>query len=525
MRAIGILAACVIGLAASSAALAQTPALDVGMPGTEFADLSFFEARVEAYKKRRLLMVYVYDKGVNTSMLEKRTFRNPTLAAFTLWHAVAVKYTTSDAGPVLSCAARKPSARDKGGGYPKVFVFRDLREPTRSNCPEYELGLGTQSTGFGDMQFGLMGDGGGGKIPDFVPTPIYVLLQTDILLECLKSLDPVWSMFHEKLNPEPEPPEPSDPLYQMSGDGADQIVESSFVLSETGDEGGVVVDVMAQLDDAREAVANREWSRAAGLYTWLWERGEYFDPAFRAARRSVVADEMRQLFDKHPGTRGRFTRLRDEVTKRLRWADRPELTEWFILNGVVGDHVETLAYLDLSINDMDEASMLPRAFLDGYNLMMTRDFWNDPWEPAGDPPRPGADPERVRVKPGTGPGESLKRVQKLHRTLSLPRHTLIQRENWPALVEFRKQFFFEEACRLHAACLRAGFETEAWEIADLLLKVRDEGEAKLALVTTAMAAGQERARHLVMLDQATALGHTTPTLRERLVGKLGAGKK
>ncbi|MBC7772338.1 MAG: hypothetical protein H7210_07585, partial [Pyrinomonadaceae bacterium] len=522
MQVVAIWTLCLVMLAFAGAARGQMPALDQGLPGTEFANLTFFEARVEAFKKKRLLMVYVYkENDVNTEELEKRTLRNPTLAAYTLWHGVALKFSLSQARDVLSAVSGRRPIRSRDGGmrsgFPKVYVFRDRVAPTEHNRPQWELELGTLKTDFADMSFGLMGDAGGGKIPDFIPTPIYVLFQTDLLIEALKSLDPVWSAFHEKLNPEPEPPPPSDPLYQVGDDSADAVVESDLVRpARSGKHEAVVVDVLAQLDQARELARDGEWSQSAGMYTWLWERGEKFEPSFRPARRSIVAGEMRELFSKHPSTRGRFNNLRNEVTKRLRWAGRPELTEWFILNGVVGDEIETLGYLDLSINDIDEGSMLPRAYLQGYRLMMTRNMWIDPWEPAGDPPREGRP-----AKPGTGAGESMKRMEKLLRQMNAPRSASIPIQDWKSLDEFRREFFFEEACRLHAACLRAGFEQEAWDIAAMLLKVRDEGEAKLALVTTAMTAGQQRQKHLAWVTEAMALGHTSGSVvRDRLVKRL-----
>ncbi|MBC7771682.1 MAG: hypothetical protein H7210_04230, partial [Pyrinomonadaceae bacterium] len=55
----------------------------------------------------------------------------------------------------------------------------------------------------------------------------------------------------------------------------------------------------------------------------------------------------------------------------------------------------------------------------------------------------------------------------------------------------------------------------------MLLKVRDDADAKLALVMTAMAAGQERQKHLAWVTEAMALGHASGSVvRDRLLKRL-----
>ncbi|MGE3109891.1 MAG: hypothetical protein AB7G11_13565 [Phycisphaerales bacterium] len=512
----------VIALAlAARIAVAQTPQVDRGMPGTAFAALSFQEAREEAFKKKRLLMVYLYDpKDPDTAEIERRTWRNPTLAAYCLWHCVTVRYTPGD--PSYSAARRCTVGRAHGlkhhaGKMPAVYLWRDAVRPTNTNCPDLLFSAGTQSLG-PIPDFGLMG--GGHDVQGIPPTPIFVLLQADITLEGLASIEPVWRALHDQLNPIPEPPGPADPLYQTEDDGAKAIVESDLVLRHDHREvehGGVVIDVLAQLRLAREAASNGDALRAAGLYTWLWERGEYFDASFRAARRSMLTQEIRDLIAKHPRTRGRFERVRAAVTERLRWAERDELTEWFLLNGVLGDEIETLSFLDLSINDQDEGSMLPRAMWHGYRLMMLRDMWTDPWVPSR--VRPGPDRSVRTTVDATG---VLKHLETIRRSIRGPRPLSSPSDEWEAFRTFAKQFLLDESCRLHAACLKGGDEATAWLIADAMIADRDDASVRQALITTALAAEEARPRHLQLLEQAERLGGTHPTLRDELLKALPA---
>ena len=127
----------------------QMPELDRGMPGTEFAKLTFQEAREEAYKKKRLLMVYLYDnKDTDTTEMERRTWRNPTLAAYCLWHCVTVRYERRDRefGGAIRCTAVRAmrGLNNHPGKMPSVYVMRDAVAPTERNCPGLAAKQGRQ---------------------------------------------------------------------------------------------------------------------------------------------------------------------------------------------------------------------------------------------------------------------------------------------------------------------------------------------------------------------------------------------
>lgn len=516
-----ILMAWLVAIGASpSQVLAQNKAsttLGTGMPGTKFSDLSFADARLDAYRRKRLLVVYIYESHtVNTRELEKRTWRNPTLAAYCLWHCVTVRYEKREAGSALRCLQRtKPGLRDTGGKYPRVYVLRDMSPPTETNCPIVEFKYSTKSLD-DDPMFAMVPSPSGGAIADIIPTPMFVMLQADLVLEGLRTREPAWLMLHEQLNPAPPPPPPPDPLYQVEDESADAVNEADLVerFDATGAPGGgVVIDVLGVLDTARAASKDGNWTKAAGLYTWLWERGEHFDPSFRVARRSVVPAEMRVLAKDYEKAKLRFGYVRDNITERIRWADRGQITDWFLLNGVLGEEMESVYYLDLCINEPDEATVLSRADLAAYRLMTTRDMWTDPWTPLVGEAAIAAD---SKPKAGRGSVDAIKHINDLNAQRRRVKPPSISMKEWDSLAEFRRDFFIEESMRLHAGCLRLGEENAAWTIADTLLKEVDDGPTRVALATTAIAAGQPRERHLVLLDEAARLGVIPPTLRSRL---------
>jgi hypothetical protein len=356
-----------------------------------------------------------------------------------------------------------------------------------------------------------------GDIPDIYPGTLKVLQDTDTALEALKARDPIWGVEHDRLNPEPTPPPDPDPLAQV-GDADAPAVADPVPLAGAPDVAGQV-DVYARLDDARAAVADGDLYLATGLYTWLWEKGDKADPAFRAVRRSVVADEMRRLAVKRPSARDRFLRLKGFYDERLLWTTYEGLGDWFLLNGVVGDELETVGYLDLFINDLDEGSMLPDCDRIAYRLLVGRGFWNDAWDlgerPAPPPTQLASDSRLKRqIIPATRRAALLVQENAGGRGLGM------DARDRQKIDDFRAAFAVDECARLHAACLRAGREADAWSIANTLITAHREPGARLALVAAAVAAGQVRPRHAELLEQAAAAGAPHPVLRARVAAAL-----
>ena len=83
----------------------------------------------------------------------------------------------------------------------------------------------------------------------------------------------------------------------------------------------------------------------------------------------------------------------------------------------------------------------------------------------------------------------------------------------------------DEGSRLYVACLVKGDEAAAQEIARTILNTRNDAGARLALITTALAADppQPRAVHLTWLDEAEGAGTPGAAKRPDLRTKIGLG--
>ena len=495
------------------AAMAQpgTDLLRTHLPPTKFEpDLD--DMLVRAAEQQRLIVFYVRLVGdPATAAMDARVWHNPTLAAHIRWHSFAYKFDyqadpglASSLGVTRDIAPAVVVARVKNSRLQVLEVMGTIRSPFKP-APRTSHG----------PTFGL--EVTDGDIPDIYPGTLMVLERTDTELEMLRASDPVWAELHDLKNPEPQPPPESDPLYEVDDEDAVSVGDPE-PLSGSPDIAGSI-DVYARLDEARDAAANGEVYLATGLYTWLWEKGDTADPSFRAAKRSVVAEEMRELALSRRSARNRFLRLRSSYDERLLWTTYERLGDWFLLNGVVGDEIETVAYLDLFVNDLDEGSMLPECDKIAYRLLIQRGYWNNGYDlgerPAPPPHQLGSD---SKFKPVVI--SATQRAALLVRPDAGGRGVGMDARDRDKISALRRVFPIDECARLHVACLRAGREDDAWRIAETLTGARPGGESRLALVGAAVAAGQVRARHATLLDEAASEGAPHPVLRMRVAAAL-----
>lgn len=504
VRVIGVMGALVAScLGGPAAAQPGTELLRKHLPPTKFETQDFDELALRAEREFRLLVIYIREpKDPATPVMDRRVWNNPTLAAQIRWHALAYKFDFNhNPGLAATLGIQRRDcpavvvARASMGNPQVLDRMVTLRNPLMPAATSHGL------------------DPTGGDIPDIYPGTIKVIQNIDTELEALRARDPSWASMHDQLNPEPQPPPDPDPLFETTDSDAPAVSDPE-PLTGTPDVAGLI-DVYEQLDAARGAVADGDLYLATGLYTWLWERADKVDPSFRSAKRSVVAEEMRQLAAMRRSARARFLRLREYYDERLLWTTYERLGDWLLLNGVVGDKQETVGYLDLFVNDLDEGSMLPDCDKIAYRLLVTRGYWNDGWD-LGERPAPPATQlgSETLHKPVSIPVTT--RAAQLVRADAGGRGMGLSASERAKLSEFRKIFAVDECARLHAACLRVGRDVDAWRIADTLIGARPEPEARLALVATALAAGQVRPRHAQLLEEARGAGAFAPVLKRRV---------
>ncbi|MBX3357496.1 MAG: hypothetical protein KF745_03620 [Phycisphaeraceae bacterium] len=429
-------------------------------PAVEWSTLGPTEAAEEAARQNRLLVLYQYEpNSADAAWMEQYTWRNPTLAAYIRWHCIAVKVPAPCTG---------------------VSIFKGKKCMKRLYCEESPYAANE-----GMLPSALTSGRKIPKPPKICPGAVSILFQSDFAMERIRSTDPVWYEFHNLKNPPPEPPPMPTGFYAMD-DGLGESVR------DPGPEDGPV-DLWQRLDDARRAVRVGNLYAATGLYTWLWERAAELDPAFGPARRGALASEIADLASRRPGAKERFTQIRDARSARMLWADYDEMVEWGVLGSMVADDELVVEWFNMVINSDAEAAMMPRADKIAYNLMLARERLADSYELGKDP---------------------VGRISRIAAIAAGARPRNVQPEDWPGLQAFVRTYLVDEACRLHAACLRAGREGDAWQIADLLLKQAGTPLARRSLVTTALVAGQPRQRH------AAILGEADNDLRARLAAAL-----
>ncbi len=469
MRIGTVAAAAVIGACAfANLALAQPK-----LPSPIFEEgKTLAEANREANEKHRMLLVYYEgNDSVDQAEFERRTLKNPTLWAFARWHCVAIKI------PAKGGARKTTFTRRGQGPLVQVYIEGKLMASVCTETlafPEFVLPGGEPQNNF--------------IKPRMIPSPLRILYQADFAKDRYSATDPVWKMMHEKACPMPEAPPEPEPLHNTRDELA-PIVRDPAIEEKIGP--------LDRLDEARRLVRSGDLYQATGVYTWLWERAAQLDPSFRPARMSVLVQEMAALAWKRPGSRERFTKLRDVRGERILWADYGQMHEWMVLNAACTDAGSTIDFLDYFTNE-DEGSMCPPADAMVYKFLMRRESYDKAWEL---------------------PKEPVMRVRAIAERQNPRFPSTATEENRADYRVFARQFLLDEGSRLYAACLLKGDEFAAQQIAEMIIKARDDAAARRSLVTTALSAEppQARAIHSAWLDQAQALdGDARPDLRNRI---------
>lgn len=442
------------------------------------------EALKTSKKNHRFLMVFIYDdKPVSRRMLT-RTWTNPTLAAWVMWHAELIKFDSRGAMGQRLMAAHGvgPDRLPATIVYLRGKSFRTFEHGGLALEPEERRRLVIEPIP---------------AIAPDAPAPRSVpglLLRLDMALESARLSDVPWGVLHDQKNREPDPPPPSDPRFGID-DGLGAVVAD--LLPEAD---GTPPDVLGRLEAAREAVRDGDLHRATGLYTWLWERGEAVDPGMAGVRLTIIAEEMVALAKKRPASADRFESIRSEASSRLLWAGHDGHDEWFILNAIAGRDLDSLLYLARFSVEEEEASMIPGDTLAAWRWMERR-------------ATAGAAGEAVsRDQPARWCEDRLKRLAPVAAAQSRP--VRIPPEAWATLQAFRTRLLATECARVYAVALSAGEEALAERAASMALDAAGPSAARTQriLVATALAAGQARAAH------AQWLGDTPPhdPLRLRL---------
>jgi len=139
------------------------------------------------------------------------------------------------------------------------------------------------------------------------------------------------------------------------------------------------------LDQARAAIKAKKLEAAAGMYTWLWERGPSADASFEPALLSVVAPEMFLLAGASPAAKDRFIALRNLAGESLLTRDGVALHRYLILCRIVEDEIFNLTFLDDALNQPASALSIPPADRRTAELLLRHCHFNDPVKGVAEP--------------------------------------------------------------------------------------------------------------------------------------------
>lgn len=488
-----MLAVCAVGPEARSA----QPEVEI------FRHRTLREAHEEALRSHRLLIVYVARPGncPETKGMDERTWTSRTLEGFVKWHAEAVRIEEGQY-PSIDRYLYSPPPKWRRDPYealrfrpPGVVFF--VRGKYHSHMPTMEVGRIGGRRAPNELKM-PGGDSGFGNVRTvFYPKPLSVLFDASFLLETLESRDPMWIATHRRKNPEPQPPAPDDAWHTVE----------DVIAPRIGDPGeDEPPSALARLDQARQMVRSGDYYNATGMYTWLWERSAEIDPAFAAARRSVLAQEMRELTRLRPGAAERFRQIRSSIEKRFLWLQYPEMASLFTLSSVVMDDAGIVEFLAQATVDPDEAAMLPASDALAYGLLSLRADFAEAWELPADP----AD-----------------RVSRLCAQAGRPMPRSASPQAWAEAQAFARSWAREEGSRIFTACLVRGRDDAAMAVAERLLRAMNDAAMRRMLVTTAMAADPPQARRVMerWLAEAEAMDGPAPAdtdLRNRVTLALSA---
>ncbi|MBL0920829.1 MAG: hypothetical protein IBJ10_01735 [Phycisphaerales bacterium] len=246
---------------------------------------------------------------------------------------------------------------------------------------------------------------------------------------------------------------------------------------------------------------------AAAAFEWLWRNtGPGKERGFSGVRVSFMANDMEELAGRHEGARAAFTALRDESAAAMtaKPTDSYRVTEWLVLSEVVGDRAAILMWFDGVKNDPRQMRLIASQSLRLEPMLLEEERWSDI---AIIHPDPIASFNQAvafdRMTPDRVPG-------------------IDDPEFVELMARMRKDQVRGKAGTLYAAMLAAGRVNDAEKLAAKACEHDPSPKMTVALVRTALIAGEPRAEHLEWLHEASKQGEATDGLFQQVEAALRA---
>jgi thioredoxin-like negative regulator of GroEL len=263
---------------------------------------------------------------------------------------------------------------------------------------------------------------------------------------------------------------------------------------------GGKLDVRARYRLAGMLIQAGDLDEATEELVWLWENMLDHEPAMYGVRLSFMVRDMQRLAERHEPARTAFTKLRDRLSVSIDGGrpGREDLIDWIHLNQVIGDQEATLTWYDRIKGRPSAAEQFSHVDRDLFELLIQSERW--------------ADAGAFHADPASVITQAIARAAEY---ASYEKERLDEQEQRQSAA-YRRQSLREDASVLYAACLAAGRDNAAAEVASLLLTQQDDAPARAALIEAALWAGQPRPGQRRWLDEAEGMGEPQDALRQRL---------
>ncbi len=243
--------------------------------------------------------------------------------------------------------------------------------------------------------------------------------------------------------------------------------EVRAAISKGGEE-----EVQARFKQAQHFLDTAKYDEATTEYIWLWNNIPKQQPSMVGVRGSFMASFMHRLALLNANAKERFEELRKEAAKS------DDRSDWIVLNDVLGQEADTLAWFDQVKSQPDAAEKFKHAGPRLEALLLRNKRWTDITDYLYKDPiaelrhQYETFQEFKKIAPGT---------------------------NVPAFDPFSKA-----AGILYASLLTTGHDEKANELAETSFKLEDSLALRGQLLRIAYRAGQSRPIQLKWVESAPA---------------------
>lgn len=256
------------------------------------------------------------------------------------------------------------------------------------------------------------------------------------------------------------------------------------------------VDVQDRLNIARMLTDAGDFGEATDEYLWLWDNMLDHEPAMVGVRGSFMISEIGRLAQRYPPAKEAFSQRRAKYLAEIRagTANGEVARDWITLAEPVGEAESVLEWFNEAKEDPKQRQLLPYAEHLLRDRLIVADRWHD-----------------VALLYPNPVAHARNQVQ----TLRMDDVELEDRHRTSMLRLIRRSVSI-----IYASLLAVGDEKGAADVAGMLLDVDDSPDARQALASIGLQAGQPRLIHLQWLDEALEMGAHVRQLRREVAEAL-----